>query len=227
MHGDRRRTLTALSLLVLSAAPLTGCINLITNDDALLDEFAEFKANGGQCTGGGGPITSDVDYSEATRYRWIAYGGVAGEVVSERGRVYYDELLTDPELLAHLRTTVGDLATVDPTNLPTHDDKLAFWLNAYNALVMLAAAEAYGEDPAFRVDQNSFSFFDLRVHTVGGALFSLNEIEHGVIRGTALHPSTAFLEQEAQDFLFGLHDDLWAGAEVEPRFHFAINCASS
>lgn len=211
-----------------SAAMLgSGCLNVISGDNEWVDEFAAFKATGGRCTGNGEPIDVDAELQNVTRYRWVAYGGLLGEVVSDRGRVYYDDLASDVELLDNARRTVAAAASVNPENLEGFGEKLAFWLNAYNALVLLAATTAYAEDAAFSVDTNGFAFFDRNEHVVGGRTYSLNVIEHGVLRGTPNHISTALLPADEQEAVFALHDNLWGDVPFEPRFHFALNCASS
>lgn len=228
LRGRRAPTRAARLALAVGGAGalLAGCLNIITADQAYADEFAEFQENGGRCAV---PVTVDVDvdYSEATSYRWLSYTGALGEVVSPRGRVYYDELLGDPELLAHARGTLAHLATLDPRNLPSHEEKLAFWMNAYNALVLVAAADGYAGNPAFRVDDGAIDFFNQTLHTIGGELYSLNTLEHGVLRGTDLHPSVFFLDEDEKQRLLDLSDDLWGGRPFDPRVHFAINCASS
>lgn len=205
----------------------TGCVNFISADDGTADEYAAYKANGGQCTGGGGGTVVDVNLEGATRYRWLAYDGVLGEEISPDGRVYYDDLIADPEVMGNARRTLSEMAAVDPKVFESFGDRLAFWLNAYNAAVLVAAADAYEASPAFRVDLDNFSFFDLEAHVVGGRTYSLNQIEHGVIRGAELHASTYFLPEDVKAEIFAEHDALWGEEAFDPRIHFALNCASS
>lgn len=209
-----------------SLALAPACTYVVSGDQEFVDEFAEFKATGGQCVGEVEPPDAESPLLEANSYGFLIYDGVLARTVTDAGNVRYGALLSTPELGEGARLTVKQLASVDPTRFSTHEEKLAFWINAYNGIVLEAAAKAYGEDPAFRVDQNNAAFFDQRVHVVGGRTFSLNEIEHGVMRGTQLHSSTGTLPDDEWQELLALHNDLWAGADFDVRFHFAINCAS-
>ncbi len=207
---------------------LAGCVYVVSGDEEMIDEFAQFKARGGECLPrqSGDGADGEGPLSEADRYRWLLYRGLLGEVVAPSGFVRYGELNDDAELLEAARLTVRQIADIDATRLGSGADKLAFWVNAYNALTLDAAARALAEDPAFRVDANNFAFFDQEVHVVGGHVLSLNHIENGVIRGDEFHPSVLGLDDDDKALLLSLHDDLWAGAAPDPRFHFVINCAS-
>ncbi len=218
-----------LLLVVAAAGAVTaaGCTNLLTGDQATLDEFAQFKATGGRCEQGGTePVTVDA-LADATGYRFRLFDGVLTDVISPLGRVYYDSYLQDPELLVSGQRIVEEMASLDVAKFTGYEAQLAFWLNAYNASVLVAAAQAYAADPMFRVDNNSFAFFDQRVHDVGGTLYSLNEIEHGLIRGDGDHPAVFFLPDEDKAALFALHDQMQGERPLDVRVHFALNCAST
>jgi hypothetical protein len=118
--------------------------------------------------------------------------------VSEIGEVDYAAIKKDR---AALESYVNALGASSPENkpemFPTREHKLAYWLNAYNALVTWAVANAY---PTKSVRDLGFlySFFRRDDHLVGGRKMSLDDIEHGTIRKQ-----------------FG-----------DPRIHFAVVCAS-
>lgn len=203
-----------------------GCGSFLTGDDALADEFARFKQNGGVCLSEV-PQVEDASLKDATRFRHLAYNAVIGDIVDDEGLVAYDALVADPEELALLDATLAQLAAVDPSKLaPSTDERLAFWVNAYNAIVLRNAARAYARDAAFRVDDEDFSFFGRREHTVGGVVYSLNEIENGIIRGDRTHDALSGLNDDEWAPFQKLHDDIWQGAELDPRVHFILNCAS-
>ena len=90
-------------------------------------------------------------------YRPLA---VALQHVSPTGVVDYLGLREDR---ASLDQFVAQLARVAPLNRPdlfaTSEDRLAFWLNAYHALVLEAALD---EAPEARLDALGRSFFWLR-----------------------------------------------------------------
>jgi hypothetical protein len=105
--------------------------------------------------------------------------------------------------------------------------RLAFWINAYNALVLTYATRGYAEDAGFRVDAVDFGFFRQRIHVVGGKTYSLNEIEHGVIRGDEFNPDVYFLDDDTKAQIFEEHARIWGDDALDARVHFVLNCASS
>ena len=93
---------------------------------------------------------------------------------------------------------LGALARAEPTALARERDRLAFWINAYNLLAIKAVVDQY---PTASIrDGGSFlrPIWKRRIGEVGGAEYSLDEIEHGILRKRFR----------------------------EPRVHFAIVCAS-
>ena len=206
---------------------LAGCLRVLTGDEAFADEFAQYKAAGGQCQATAQVRDVDTELSGVGQYRWLSMAGALGDLVSPEGLCYYDLLIADPELTRATLTTVEDLAAVDPANFSSRAEKQAFWINAYNTLVLVGAADGYAADPAFRVDDNDFGFFERIEHQIGPRLYSLNQIEHGVLRGDEFHPSVYFLDDDEKEALLAVHADLWGDGPIDPRFHFALNCASS
>jgi hypothetical protein len=118
--------------------------------------------------------------------------------VDARGRVDYAGLKARPE---DLNAYVALLGRVSPANhperFPGRADSLAYWINAYNAFVLKGVVDHY---PVKSVkDIKLFSGFFWRVDfTAGGKAYTLNDIEHHILR------------KVFQD----------------PRVHAAINCAS-
>ena len=83
------------------------------------------------------------------------------------------------------------------------EDQLAYWINAYNALTVQLIADNYPlksiKDLNATISIPGVStIWDKKIFSVGEKEVSLNDIEHGILRG---------------DF-------------NEPRIHFAVNCAS-
>lgn len=212
------------------AALCASCGFVVTGDDALADEFARFKAAGGNCAATS-PDAPDARAKPPTRYAHpvlqALLSGLQQDLVAPSGRVRYGVLQEDERVQAGLDLAVAQLAAIDPAELATPADRLAFWINAYNTLVLASAAKAYAGDPAFRVDQDGFAFFDRREHDVGGALYSLNEIEHGVIRGARTHASTGSLPDAEWEALRAQHEAAFGGAPLDARVHFVLNCAST
>lgn len=109
------------------------------------------------------------------------------------GQVDYAALKADPRLAA----TVATIAATDPATITDRDARLAFWLNAYNALTLKLVADHY---PVISIrDIAGGQPWDQSVVTLaGGRTLTLNQIEHDIIRPVF----------------------------KEPRVHFALVCAA-
>lgn len=113
--------------------------------------------------------------------------------------VDYDSLARD----MRLGTYLTGLATVDPASLATEAERLAFWINAYNAYTLQVVLD-HGTPTSIRDivargrDGRNGNAWQTPVVRVGDRRYTLDEVEHDVIR-------------ERFD---------------EPRVHFALICAA-
>jgi hypothetical protein len=123
-------------------------------------------------------------------------------------RVDYDGLAAS-ELFAEYRALVGQLPRFPLEALETQAQRLAFWTNLYNALVMHAVL-ASGVQSSVR-EQNAF--FDRYAYRIGGYTFTPNDIEHGILRRARFRPEDPRLRFAVQ--------------RLDARIHFALNCASA
>jgi len=99
----------------------------------------------------------------------------------------------------------------------TRGERLAFWINTYNALVADGIA-ALGLRRSVWELPNFFQRVGCRV---GGLTFTADDIEHGVLRGNRrnpLAPSPPFAQDDARL----MHTIV----PVDPRIHFAISCGA-
>ena len=101
-----------------------------------------------------------------------------------------------------------DLGSLD-SQTDSQDARLAFWINLYNALVVHSVLESGVEDSV----REQEGFFDRYAYRVGGLTFTPNDIEHGVLRGAKFEPGDARAAHVAP--------------RLDPRLHFALNCASA
>ena len=122
----------------------------------------------------------------------------------------------DPD--AHLTTLAEyDEAALEPVRTD-RSTALAFWLNLYNAgtqLLLQRSPERY-ESPLRLV-----RFFGVDVLTVGGHRLSLDDIEHGVLRGRRSKYGLGYLPRLPRRF-----ERRYAVA-CDPRIHFALNCGAA
>ena len=114
--------------------------------------------------------------------------------VSAAGQVDYAGLRGDAEAL---RAYLGTLAQNPPTDDWSRDERLAYWINAYNAATLRLIVDNY---PVAKItDLDGGKPWDVKRVELGDATYSLNQIENEIIRPR-----------------FG-----------EPRIHFAVNCAAA
>ncbi len=96
-------------------------------------------------------------------------------------------------------------------NDDTH--KLAFWINAYNAYFLILRHEKGLQRPGI---------FRQKAVRIAGRDFSLDDIEHGILRRNRWKWSLGYLPYPfAPKLLRQL-----AVARIDPRIHFALNCGA-
>ncbi|CAK9865095.1 unnamed protein product [Sphagnum jensenii] len=126
------------------------------------------------------------------------------------------------QALKGFKLLVEQLASVDPSHL-SHDEKLAFWINLYNT-VMMHGYLAYG------IPQSDLKFFSLlqkAAYTVGGHSFNAATIEYCLLKSksTATRPQIMLL--------MALHRNKLTEAQMkfgieqpEPLINFALCCGT-
>lgn len=93
----------------------------------------------------------------------------------KNGRVDYQSIKQDPEILEKLI----DLAKEVSISLDEPKAYQAFWINAYNLLVIHAVVDHYPVESPLDIE----GMFDQKKHTVAGKQVTLNEIENNLLRG--------------------------------------------
>ena len=134
------------------------------------------------------------------RFSHDGWTGVLEKYVDDRGLVDYVGLNGDR---SGLDVYVGAIGRVSPENrpdlFPTPEERLAYWINAYNALVFQGVlSRGPEEDSVWSGVVSGLDFFGLRKYTIGGRVMNLKSLE----------------------------DDLIRDPFQDPRVHAALNCAS-
>ena len=111
------------------------------------------------------PIASDRVSRQA--WDWI----VAAYV--HDGQVDYPAIQADGRFDGYLR----ELNRIDPTRLPTRQDRLAFWINAYNAFAVQGILDGYSPMTLW----GRYRYFISRDYRVGGATINLHDLEREVL----------------------------------------------
>jgi len=126
------------------------------------------------------------DYSE--------YQSLLSLCVNADGKVDYKKLIKEK---ARLNLVTQSLAEFDESKIAGRMEKLAFWINVYNAFTLKLIVDHYPVNSIQDIDKGKT--WDVRRIKMGKSEYSLNQIENEIIR-----PS---------------YNDV--------RVHFALNCAAA
>ncbi|MFQ5796271.1 MAG: DUF547 domain-containing protein [Candidatus Bipolaricaulia bacterium] len=106
---------------------------------------------------------------------------VLQEFVDDHGCVNYAALKTNSEQFDHYLEQLAEASPEShPERFPAPEDQLAYWINAYNAFVIAGVLEKYPIRSVLFVDFGRF--FKRHRYVAGGKRYSLDEIEHQILR---------------------------------------------
>lgn len=120
-----------------------------------------------------------------------AWNTLLSKHVSSSGKVNYKAFKASK---SELDKYLSHLSSNAPTSSWSSNEKLAYWINAYNAFTVKLIIDNYPLKSITDLDKP----WDKKFITIGGKEYSLNDIEHNILR---------------RDF-------------NDPRIHFGIVCAS-
>jgi hypothetical protein len=131
----------------------------------------------------GAAATGDAEGTDHTLFTDLLREYVTDGSVNYRG-------LCEEGGVGRLETYISQLAATDPETIIDDDERLAFWINAYNAYTLKIICDNY---PVKSI--NDLHFGGLYIGTVlnktawdkqfvilGGETYSLNDVEHKIIR---------------------------------------------
>ncbi len=137
-----------------------------------------------------------VSYDQIDHRAWDA---LLHAYVDQRGMVNYTAWKASSKDMQALDSYLATLSRANPARKSSREAKLAFWINAYNAVTVKGILREY---PTSSIRNHTAKLFGYNIWddlllTVGPGQYSLNQMEHEILR-----------------------------KEGEPRIHFAIVCAS-
>ena len=100
----------------------------------------------------------------------------------ETGRVDYERLASS-RVIEEFRSLAASLRNFDPARLGTQDERKAFWINIYNVLLIHGLV-------AYRARTTLWDIrgaFERIAYVIGGYRYSLDDIEHGILRANKAH----------------------------------------
>jgi hypothetical protein len=162
-------------------------------------------------------LDAAVDPGPAAERLQATMLAAVGAHLDAAGRLDYDRLAASAEFAAAVAAARA-LGGAQPAALADRPAGLAFWINVYNALVLHGIVSLGVRRSVLRV----WNFFGRARYRIGGLVFSLDDIEHGLLRGNqrrALPPLRPFGAGDARLAL--------AVTPPDPRYHFAISCGAT
>ena len=107
-----------------------------------------------------------------SQFSYHAFHAVLNEHVKD-GTVHYPAIARDERFQFHIR----QLDRIDPDRLPTRAERLAFWINAYNAFAIQGILA--GDSPTTLWGR--YRYFIGRKHHVGGRAITLYDLEQKLL----------------------------------------------
>ncbi|XP_075478443.1 uncharacterized protein LOC142519343 isoform X1 [Primulina tabacum] len=148
------------------------------------------------------------------------FSGSFGSIIEVQGVVQEPQRLNEVEvLLQKFRFLISRLATVDPGKLK-HEEKLAFWINVHNALVM----HAFLVHGIPRGNQKRTSVALKAAYNIGGHTISVDAIQSSIL-GCRLPRPSQWLHSwffPKTKFKSGEPRKSFAVKHPEPLLHFAL-----
>lgn len=134
----------------------------------------------------------------------------------EKGLIRYHEIRNSGEFKTY-QDLARKLQSFDLPSLKDRKERLAFWINIYNVAVIHGVIELGLTQSVKEI----FKFFDRVTYLIGGHRFSLNDMEHGILRGNR-RPPYRWMRP------FGKKDPRvkFIVSPMDPRIHFALVCGA-
>jgi len=141
------------------------------------------------------------------------------DFISEDGSTVNYQAMGNSEAFEEYKKLAGNLKFLDLEALKSQEqERKAFFINLYNVQMIhaLVAQENLPDKPL-----SVQGMWTKYAYNVGGLLFTLDEIEHGVLRCNKGHPKDEkpMFEDEARKSL--------SLSFLDPRIHFALNCGAT
>jgi pentatricopeptide repeat protein len=134
-----------------------------------------------------------------------------------KGRVAY-ELMAGSGPYKRYTCLSGALKRLNLNCLTTREERLAFWINLYNVMGIHGIVELGIRDSVNEVN----GYFTRVLYQIGDFTFSLDDIEHGILRGNRRRLTSIWKPFSAADPRIAFVID-----PPDPRIHFTLVCASS
>ncbi|MCL6509677.1 MAG: DUF547 domain-containing protein [Anaerolineae bacterium] len=202
---------------ILVAAPVNRLSDgLIRARDAVLDRTLGRSS----CVAGNAHAGATTPHI-AAELRAVMNRLKAQAISADGARVDYNAVRRSDDYAHYRAHLLPQLAAFDPTSLQTRAEQLAFWINLYHVVVIDAVISTGVKRSVTEGGPGGLTFFRRAGCGVGGHCLSCDDIEHGILRANRGHPIIPGPQFASDD-----PRRAWVIEPLDPRIHFALNCAS-
>lgn len=167
------------------------------------------------------PSSSSLTSEEIVKRLRVSITSLKASHMSEDGsQVDYAGMAASTQFKEYT-DTASLLVNLQPSTF-SQDKRKAFFLNMYNSMTvhaMVHQATLLGNLP--QAPKDVAGFWSIHCYNIGGLVYSLDEIEHGVLRANRGHPNAGKQQFEKSDPRSAV-----ALSSLDPRIHFALNCGA-
>jgi hypothetical protein len=159
---------------------------------------------------------ADIAFERLPQQMLSKIKDIKSRFYTNEGRVDYGSLKNSREYTEY-RKIAARLRGYDINLLKDENQRLAFWINLYNTIVVDGII-ALGIKSSVK---GVFGFFTRIKYIIGGYRFSPDDIEHGILRANSRHPWHPFRQ-------FGPFEKKknFSLEKKDPRIQFALVCGS-
>jgi len=143
----------------------------------------------------------------------------AAHMNEDGSQVDYQGMAASPQFQDYVETA-RLLIDHDPS-LFAEDQRKAFFLNIYNSLTLHGMVHQSAIKGALTAPKEVPGFWSITCYNIGGLVYSLDDIEHGVLRANKGHPAAKKAQFSNDDPRSNV-----ALTTLDPRIHFALNCGA-
>lgn len=137
--------------------------------------------------------------------------------MSADGKSVDYKVLKQSKEFAEYEQEAAELKSVELENL-TELQRKVFFINVYNALTIHGLVEQKELPNSVLKVQH---FFKTIAYNIGSFIFTLDDIEHGILRANKSHPASIKPQFDAED-----QRVKFAMQTCDPRLHFALVCGA-
>ncbi len=143
---------------------------------------------------------------------------IGDQAFSRAAKLVLGQYLTQSEYsLEELEKFLIDLQSFDLNTLRSDGEKKAFWINIYNGLTNYQIVKNQLKESVWE----KHDFFTERYFMIGEFHFSLDDIEHGILRKNGVRKNDKPRQFSKSDLRLKLMPE-----NLDYRIHFALNCGS-